>query len=1166
MHKWKLFKKSAALVLSSAVIASGVPVTAMASEAEVFSDVSGETQGETAQEEGENEDQESVSQDQPEVGEADIQSEEPEESDAEAIQEEVAEISAEEIQQEEQIQEDTKEVFGDGEAFMTEAGEVLQDASEITVAGVKYLWSIQPAEGYTQIGTTGVYVKAADGQTALTGKLYGTTTLSYSEFYAGDTTQESYDAITSATTSKNQIFTNEDSTEVTSSGYQIQGVKNVSVAVDAETYVDAQVLKAVSKLPKKGVYTEAADITLNEAPSQETGPYKTLNTDGTYSATKFDVKATVTDASAQIQAPSIWGDYMLVVKEVGTKYLRNSRQGDFAVGGNTLGVILETASGKKVGLRHTYEIWVQPYELAFSTGSGLIGEKISKVTYITPDGSYVYEFGDKAPLVKKQPEAGMKVQAAFVKENTTQVKVDDLDKYENPKVSVYYTTGRGHGKKTTYVVDHAAAENGVVTFDSSVARAGDEIYTVMISSDNYVDMTKNITLTGQPITVSNVSYYWVKGAVDGYTQIPGTDIYYKAANGHQALTGTLYGTASLSYEEFYAGDATSRKYDSVTSATTRKSTAFGNADVQNLTENGYEIAGVKKVSVATDAKTYVEARILSEAGELPESGAYIEAAGITLGRTPTVEPGQYKTLNADGTYSATKFNVKATVTDAEATLNTSSRWGDYEIKVKETSTKYLRDTKSDAGFAVNSGIQGMILETTDGGKYGMRHMNEMWVKVYKAAFAKDAGLEGKTVNRITYIMSDGAYVYEFADGIYIKPQATEEMDVSPEFTDSTHVKLANLDKYKNPKVSVFYTTGVGHDSQTTYLVQDGVAADGVVALDSTVARPENETYTVRVSSDDHADVSVQLVYGTIAFKENSGVLYVGSSRQLEATGENCKDVTYASDNETVASVDENGKVTAKAAGTAVITATSAAGKTAQYKLTVKTPSVKINVSSKTLYVKGSPATVTLKATTAGVTGKVTYTSSKPSVATVAANGKVTAKAAGTAVITAKCGNYKATCKITVKKPSVKASASAKTVFVGGTSQITVKKTGVSGKVTYTSSNKSVAVVSAGGKVTAKKAGTATITVKCGSYKATCKITVKKGSLKITSKTAVSVKAKKTTAIKAAATSKAKITYRSSNTKVATVSSKGVVKGVKKGKAVIYVSSNGITKKVTVTVK
>ena len=1166
MHKWKLFKKSAALVLSSAVIASGVPVIAMAAETEAFSDVSGETQ-----EEDFAENQEGISEDQQEIAEDSVQQEDSEDSSTENIQEEDTELSAEEIQPEEirtedVQQEDTEDTFNDGDAFMAAAEEVLQDASEITVAGVKYLWSMQPAEGYTQIGTTGVYVKAADGQTALAGKLYGTATLTYSEFYAGNTTQESYDAITSATTSKNQIFANEDSTAVTSSGYQIQGVKNVSVAVDAETYVDALALKAADKLPREGVYTEAADIALNETPTQEIGQYKTLNADGTYSAIKLDVKATVTDASAEIQAPSIWGDYMLVVKETGTKYLRNSRQGDFAVGGNTLGVIVETASGKKVGLRHTYEIWVQPYELAFSADSGLIGEKISKVTYITPDGAYVYNFGDKAPLVKDQPAEGMKVQAAFVNGSTTQVKVDGLDKYKNPKISVYYTTGSGHGKKTTYVVDHAAAENGVVTFDSSIARAEDEIYTVMVTSDNYVDMTKNITLTGEPITVSNVSYYWVKGAKAGYTQIPGTDIYYKVANGHKELTGTLYGTTALTYEEFYSGDANSRKYDAVTSATTRKSTAFGNADVQNLTEKGYEIAGVKKVNVAVAAKTYVEAQILSDVAELPKNGVYAEAADITLGRTPTVEPGQYKTLSADGTYSATKFNIKATVTDAEATLNTSSRWGDYEIDVKENSTKYLRNTRNDADFEVNSGIQGMILETTDGGKYGMRHMDEMWLQVYEVAFAKDAGLAGKTVNKITYIMADGAYVYEFANGIYIKPQATEAMAVSPEFTDSTHVKFANLDKYKNPKVSVFYTTGIGHASKSTYLAQDAVAVNGVVTLDSSAERPENETYTVRISSDDYADVSVQLVYGTIAFKEKTGTLYIGGSKQLEVSGENCKDITYASDNTKVAIVDENGKVTAKAAGTAVITATSAAGKTAEYKLTVKTPSVKLNVSSKTLYVKGSPATVALKASKAGVSGKVTYTSSKVSVATVDANGKVTAKAAGTAVITAKCGNYKATCKITVKKPFVKATASAKTVFAGGTSQIKVTKAGVSGKVTYTSSNKSVAAVSKTGKVTAKKPGTATITVKCGSYKAACKITVKKGSLKITSKTAVSVKAKKTTAIKATATSKAKITYTSSNKKVATVSSKGVVKGVKKGKAVIYVTSNGITKKVTVTVK
>ena len=39
--------------------------------------------------------------------------------------------------------------------------------------------------------------------------------------------------------------------------------------------------------------------------------------------------------------------------------------------------------------------------LRFQQDPGLSGKKVSKVTYITPDGSYVYEFGDKAPLVKK---------------------------------------------------------------------------------------------------------------------------------------------------------------------------------------------------------------------------------------------------------------------------------------------------------------------------------------------------------------------------------------------------------------------------------------------------------------------------------------------------------------------------------------------------------------------------------------------------------------------------------------------------------------------------------------------------------------------------------------------------------------------------------------------
>lgn len=121
------------------------------------------------------------------------------------------------------------------------------------------------------------------------------------------------------------------------------------------------------------------------------------------------------------------------------------------------------------------------------------------------------------------------------------------------------------------------------------------------------------------------------------------------------------------------------------------------------------------------------------------------------------------------------------------------------------------------------------------------------------------------------------------------------------------------------------------------------------------------------------------------------------------------------------------------------------------------------------------------------------------------------------------------------------------------------------KVTWSSSNKKVATVSAAGKVTAKSAGTAVITAKAGNAEASCTVVVKKPSLKVAKTTITLAKNKKAT-IKATATPSGKITYLSSNKKVATVSSKGVVKAKKKGQAKITVSCNGVKKVVKVTVK
>ena len=210
-------------------------------------------------------------------------------------------------------------------------------------------------------------------------------------------------------------------------------------------------------------------------------------------------------------------------------------------------------------------------------------------------------------------------------------------------------------------------------------------------------------------------------------------------------------------------------------------------------------------------------------------------------------------------------------------------------------------------------------------------------------------------------------------------------------------------------------------------------------------------------------------------------------------------------------------------------------------------------------------TVTLKATSNDKDAKATFTSSNTKVATVSSTGVVKGVKAGTATITASYGNAKATCKVTVKAPSVKFAKKTVVVYKGKTATVKATLAGVS-SVKYTSSNNKVATVnSKTGAVKGLKAGTVTITATSGKLKATYKLTVKNPTFSLT-KSSATIKKGKTTTIKSKATPAGKVTYTSSNKKVATVTSKGVVKGIKKGKVTITVKCNGITKKFVVTVK
>ena len=213
-----------------------------------------------------------------------------------------------------------------------------------------------------------------------------------------------------------------------------------------------------------------------------------------------------------------------------------------------------------------------------------------------------------------------------------------------------------------------------------------------------------------------------------------------------------------------------------------------------------------------------------------------------------------------------------------------------------------------------------------------------------------------------------------------------------------------------------------------------------------------------------------------------------------------KTVIWSSSNTAVATVDANGKVTARAPGTATITAT-AGEKTATCEVTVQElviPVTSIALDRDTVsLVAGERITLVATIFPDNASDKsVTWSSSKPLVAVVNAKGRVSAVGAGTAYIIAKVGAVSDTCVVIVSPKSVPVESiilsETNVSLVEGESATliaTVTPDNATDKtVTWRTSDANVATVE-DGVVTAKSAGTATITASAGNREATCEVTV-----------------------------------------------------------------------------
>ena len=248
----------------------------------------------------------------------------------------------------------------------------------------------------------------------------------------------------------------------------------------------------------------------------------------------------------------------------------------------------------------------------------------------------------------------------------------------------------------------------------------------------------------------------------------------------------------------------------------------------------------------------------------------------------------------------------------------------------------------------------------------------------------------------------------------------------------------------------------------------------------------------------------------------------------------------------------------------------------------------VSISSRTLTLtEGETTTLTPVFNPSNASIKtVTWKSLDPSIVSVDENGTVTALSEGitTIRVTTDDGTKTADCTVTVKAKvipvtGVSLNKTSLTLTEGDFETLiaTITPSNATDKsITWSSSNSNVATVSSSGVVTALQPGTTTITVTTtdGSKKATCSVVV---DARIISVTGVSLDESDisiwegesytlTATVSPSNATNRSVTWSSSNTSVATVSSSGVVTAKKGGITTITVTTNDGGKKATCSIE
>ena len=343
---------------------------------------------------------------------------------------------------------------------------------------------------------------------------------------------------------------------------------------------------------------------------------------------------------------------------------------------------------------------------------------------------------------------------------------------------------------------------------------------------------------------------------------------------------------------------------------------------------------------------------------------------------------------------------------------------------------------------------------------------------------------------------------------YSVSDATQLQKYLVSLCDLTDTQKVLYDIDKNGELTITDATNIQKIvvGLTSDIPSENPTSSTVESTTMTATKPTQATTTIEPTTEQPTtEPKPTSVPKSVKLNKNDITFGIGEKYTLVTTVENgdISQVAFTTSDRKVATVDNNGKITAVGTGTATITANTYNGLKAKCKVTVKklADSIKLDKTSITLGV-GEQYDFSSSIPNGTAAYFRFYYSDNTAIATVQkSGGLMTAKTAGTTTIRCKLSSGReATCKVTVKSApsSVTLNYTTSTLKVGQSEaiKVTYNNNAYSFKNKWTSSNTYVATVNSDGKIYAKSLGSTTISYRTYNNKtASFKLTVSGSAVK-----------------------------------------------------------------------